>query len=83
MASRSKTPPPVPRILLVPPAALLLIAVVLAILGMLGVGAGILLIAIGTWLALVGKRKRWKGSAQGGYVLIGFGLLVILLALFA
>jgi hypothetical protein len=83
MATRSKTPPPVPRILLAPPAVLLLIAVVLAILGTPGVAAGVLLIALGTWLALVGKHKRWKGSAQGGYVLVGFGLLVILLALFA
>lgn len=81
MAKTRKGPPPLPRKVLIPPAALLLVSIVLAILGFFGFAAGVLLAAVGTWLALVGRHRRWKGAPEGGYVLIGFGVLIVVLAL--
>jgi len=81
--TRTKSPPPVPRNKLIPPGAILLGAIVLAILGYLGIATGLLLGALGTWLLLVGKHRRWKGAPEAGYVLCGTGLIIILLAVFS
>jgi hypothetical protein len=83
MATRKKGPPPVPHTLLIGPGVALLVAIVLAVMGMPGFAAGVLLGAIGLWLTLVGRHKRWKGAPEAGYVLIGTGALIIILALFS
>jgi len=81
--SKRKAPPPLPRQLLLIPGIILLAAIVLAVLGFLGFAAAALLGAIGAWLVVMGKHRRWKGAPEGGYVMIGFGVLIVLLALFA
>jgi hypothetical protein len=80
--SRRSSPPPIPKNLLLVPGALVAVALIVAILGYFGVATGVLLGAVGAWLVVVGRHRRWKGAPEAGYVLAGVGLLVILLALF-
>lgn len=81
--SRRKAPPPLPRNLLIPPAAILAIAVIVAVLGFFGIATGLLLGAVGVWLVVTGRHRRWKGAPEAGYVLCGTGVVIILLALFS
>jgi hypothetical protein len=85
MATRSRrsSPPPVSRNQLILPGALVVIAIIVAIVGYFGIGTGILLGAVGAWLVVVGRHRRWKGAPEAGYLLAGVGLLIIILALFS
>lgn len=78
--AKHKAPPPLPRPLLLIPGAVLLVAIVMAVAGQPGLAAGALLAAIGLWLVVVGRHRRWKGAPEGGYVMIAFGVLVVVLA---
>ena len=80
--SRRSSPPPVARNQYILPGAILLVALIVAIFGYLGIATGLLLGAVGAWLYVVGRHRRWKGAPEAGYLLAGVGVLVILLAVF-
>ena len=65
---------------LVIPGALLLLALVALVLEATGVATGLLLGAVGVALYVFGKERRWKGAPEAGLLVIGFGVLLVLLA---
>lgn len=85
MATRTKRrskPSPLPQTHWLAPGGLLLAALIALVIGYGGIAAGLLLGAIGAWLVVMGRHRRWKGAPEAGYLLSGAGLLIIVLAIF-
>jgi len=63
------------------PAGIALLGIIVAIVGYVGVGVGLMIGSIGAMLYTVGKHWRWKGAPEAAYIFAGLGLLIIVLAL--
>jgi hypothetical protein len=87
MATKSKRrgaprlAPPLPRGRLAIPGIIALGCLIALVLGSYGLALGLLFATLGTWLAVVGRHRRWKGAPEAGYVLIGLGAVVSVVAL--
>ncbi len=85
MATRTRrsknAPPPITANLLLIPGLLLVAALVALIAGLGGVAAGLLLAGLGMGLVSVGKHRRWKGAPEAGWLLVGVGVIIALVAL--
>lgn len=84
MATKRRGPklaPPLPRERLALPGVLALGALVTLVLGLPGVALGLLFAAMGAWLVVMGRHRRWKGAPQTGYILLGLGAIVVVVAL--
>lgn len=81
MARKRTAPTPLPRKLWFLPGGLMLLAFILLIAGAAGVATAMLFGAIGAWLVVVGRHRRWKGAPEAGYLMAGIGVFILVLAL--
>lgn len=77
----SRLASPLPRERLALPGGIVLASIVALVLGYAGVAAGLFFAALGVWLVIVGRHRRWKGAPEAGYLLIGLGVIVAVVAL--
>jgi len=87
MATKSKRrgaprlAPPIPRARLALPGGLALACLIALVLSLYGVALGLLFAALGAWLVIVGRHRRWKGAPEAGYLLVGLGAIIAVWAL--
>lgn len=64
------------------PSVLAALALLLLIAGSGAFAFAFLMFALGLFLWMMGKARRWKGAPEAGYIVAGVGLVVALMALF-
>lgn len=63
------------------PAVLAAVALLFLVSGSGALAFAFLMFALGLFLWMMGKARRWKGAPEAGYIVGGIGLLVALMAL--
>ncbi len=63
------------------PSVLAALALLLLIAGSGAFAFAFLMFALGLFLWMMGKARRWKGAPEAGYIVAGIGALVALMAL--
>ncbi|CAN5514324.1 hypothetical protein BH23BAC4_BH23BAC4_07780 [soil metagenome] len=79
--SRRQAPPALTPAQMAFPGGIALLGIIVAIVGYVGVGSGLMVASIGAMLYTVGKHWRWKGAPEAAYIFAGVGLLIIIMAL--